>query len=316
MMKQMMKQFDLNWMRLLAGACGLFTILALTPVGVAQQGAAVQGGNVSAAATATAAPVAKTGLAANPAAKPAEEQEASASGKPASEGIKVHGHWVLQVKNADGTLGERREFDNSLVTDDNQVSGDQVLVGLLSGNISPGDPAVAFIQPPLPANISTSCAAVYLNVSGLVFTPGSTCYGLTTSASGMTADTNFVTGLSTTTYFTSPVKWVLSGNYTVPSGLVTISVVQTLLSTCTNKSVTFLGPGNNPNSFLGTSPDRTADIGSNACIPAGSSTSSTPSDYVYFATLTSTTITSGGVATPLTVTTGQLITVTVTISFS
>ena len=34
MMKQMMKQFDLNSMRLLAGASGLFTILALTPAGV------------------------------------------------------------------------------------------------------------------------------------------------------------------------------------------------------------------------------------------------------------------------------------------
>src|ERR1035437_9999398 len=99
--KEMMKQFDLNWMRLLAGVCGLFTILALTPVGVAQQAAAVQGGNASAAAPATAAPVAKTGLAVNPAAEPAEEQEVAAPGKSASEGIKVHGHWVLQVKNAD-----------------------------------------------------------------------------------------------------------------------------------------------------------------------------------------------------------------------
>lgn len=53
MMRQRMEQFNLNSMRLLAGVCGLFTIFALTPVVVAQQSAAVQGGNVSVAAPAT-----------------------------------------------------------------------------------------------------------------------------------------------------------------------------------------------------------------------------------------------------------------------
>ncbi len=31
-----------------------------------------------------------------------------------SEGIKVHGHWVIEVRNPDGTLASRREFDNAL----------------------------------------------------------------------------------------------------------------------------------------------------------------------------------------------------------
>ena len=30
------------------------------------------------------------------------------------EGIKVHGHWVIEVRNPDGGLVERREFDNAL----------------------------------------------------------------------------------------------------------------------------------------------------------------------------------------------------------
>jgi hypothetical protein len=33
----------------------------------------------------------------------------------AGEGIAVHGHWVIEVKNPDGTLVERREFENALV---------------------------------------------------------------------------------------------------------------------------------------------------------------------------------------------------------
>jgi hypothetical protein len=31
------------------------------------------------------------------------------------EGIKVHGHWIIEVKNPDGTRAQYREFDNHLV---------------------------------------------------------------------------------------------------------------------------------------------------------------------------------------------------------
>ena len=32
------------------------------------------------------------------------------------EGIKVHGHWTIEVRSADGSLVERREFDNALTS--------------------------------------------------------------------------------------------------------------------------------------------------------------------------------------------------------
>ncbi|MBI2860150.1 MAG: hypothetical protein HYX91_01425 [Chloroflexi bacterium] len=35
---------------------------------------------------------------------------------PPGEGIKVHGHWTIEVRNPDGTVAERREFDNALVS--------------------------------------------------------------------------------------------------------------------------------------------------------------------------------------------------------
>jgi len=54
-----------------------------------------------------------------------------------SEGIRVHGHWVIEVKNPDGSLAKRVEFENSLVTSTNypgaSLTGSQALVGVLSG---------------------------------------------------------------------------------------------------------------------------------------------------------------------------------------
>jgi hypothetical protein len=44
------------------------------------------------------------------------------------EGIKVHGHWTIEVRNADGTLVTHREFENSLWSG----GGDGVLVSALS----------------------------------------------------------------------------------------------------------------------------------------------------------------------------------------
>ncbi|MBC8273346.1 MAG: hypothetical protein H8E40_00025 [Chloroflexi bacterium] len=37
------------------------------------------------------------------------------SGGGTQEGIKVHGHWTIEVSDPDGTLVERREFDNAFV---------------------------------------------------------------------------------------------------------------------------------------------------------------------------------------------------------
>ena len=44
------------------------------------------------------------------------------------EGITVRGHWVIDVKNTDGTLASRTEFDNALVE-----AGQNTLAGLLMG---------------------------------------------------------------------------------------------------------------------------------------------------------------------------------------
>jgi hypothetical protein len=51
-----------------------------------------------------------------------------------SEGIKVHGHWTIEVRNPDGSLASHSEFENSLVQD----RGDEVLAGVLSNRFTVG----------------------------------------------------------------------------------------------------------------------------------------------------------------------------------
>lgn len=67
-----------------------------------------------------------------------EASEKTASGeKPAGDGkhtgIKVHGHWTIDVKNPDGTLAKHAEIENSLTP-----NGAAILAALLSRTVSPG----------------------------------------------------------------------------------------------------------------------------------------------------------------------------------
>lgn len=75
-------------------------------------------------------------------AQPAEEKTATAQNSSAKEdsqyggqheGITVHGHWSIEVRNADGTLATHREFENSLAG-----GGSYVLSTLLSRTNSVG----------------------------------------------------------------------------------------------------------------------------------------------------------------------------------
>lgn len=61
-------------------------------------------------------------------------QVAKAAASGPQEGIKVHGDWVIEVKNPDGTLAHRREFKNALET-----SGKYSLAQFLSRRESVGE---------------------------------------------------------------------------------------------------------------------------------------------------------------------------------
>ena len=306
-MKPMMKQSNSHGARLLVGACTLLMILSAAQAGFAQQAAQAQPRpNQQVAPAQTAAPVA-----ARPAAKPAGEAEkAPTPSKPGSEGIKIHGHWVLVVKNPDGKVVERREFDNSLVTTfqgSGYITGDQIITALLSGNATLGDPEIVFVSNlggvTAGTCFQTAVCDFFYTGSNSFFAPGHNNNNFGNQY------LTFESGLNITTNFSPAVSWVLTGGYTVLSnGSKSISGVGTMTSLCVSNASSFATSILDYSSPQGSFADRSADIGSKSCdandIPS--------TDHPWIGGLTYTVIPGG----PLAVVTGQVIQVTVTISFA
>ena len=84
----------------LTAACSVLLMLCAGQAGLAQQGEAKSA---------------------------AGEKVATAPAKPGVEGIKVHGHWIIDVRNPDGSLAQHRDFENSL------ADGGYFLTGAVSG---------------------------------------------------------------------------------------------------------------------------------------------------------------------------------------
>lgn len=306
-MKQSMKQFDLNSMRLIAVMCGLFTAVALVPASIAQQVSSVQGKNPAAAAKATAASTAKPA---------AEEEESAVPNSAGAQGIKIHGHWVLEVKNPDGKIVERREFNNSLVTAGGMITGDQILAALISGNAAPGGLAVAFISgPTTTAGLDFSS---FCDVGDSIQVPvptGIKCFGFYPAnsnvgniATNQQAIGQGETGLTNTVSFSPTTSIVLSGNYTVPAAMAaigTVNAVETYAGLCLSTTSTWASSGTR---FSGTGLPFQAggNLSPSACIP------NVVDEYSLAGVLTSTNVPGG----PLAVVANQIITVTVTLSFS
>jgi len=306
----MMKLSDVYPMRWLIALCGLAMLLMLPQSGVAQAvGAPAQNAPVgpiepistaSSATSQSAAPnaadartlasvpisslmagAAKT----TPAAQSGEEQEEAAKpGKPGQEGIKVHGHWIIDIRNPDGTLVEHRDFQNSLTS-----VGGYALVGLLSGQLSGGfwsidfyhylstspcgNNNICFILPSPSVNNEASTCAYYSCSFGLTVTTSYGCY---------------VGGSAP-----PPCVLTLNGSFTALNAGA-IDTVQTNLNYCAASNFSFL------TSSALTQP---ADVSPLTCSTATSANAS----GVPF---TSTTIT------PINVQSGQLIQISVAISFS
>ena len=73
------------------------------------------------------------GVAATAAAEEAEKMQSSdKSGM--NQGLKVHGHWEITVKNPDGSVAQHREFENSL-----SAGASTYLIGLLAGYFVSGN---------------------------------------------------------------------------------------------------------------------------------------------------------------------------------
>lgn len=133
--------------------------------------------------------------------------KARPSGGP-QEGIRVHGHWTIEIRNPDGTVVTRREFENALI----------------------GGPTLANI---LARVSSVSHWAVQISrVSGSPFPCGSTVCFITEAGSGFSPAGGAVFKNLTLTRSTS--KLTLSGNATASANS-EVSLVRTNLLTCDAK---------------------------------------------------------------------------------
>jgi len=141
----------------------------------------------------------------------ARGQAAKAPGGP-QEGIKVHGHWVIEVRNPDGGLVTRREFNNALV-------GADALVRVLSRTNSAGRWVISFSG----GSSSTPSPCT-----------GGTC--VITEGTGAVLFSNEVlvgTDLTLVPTTAAPANLVLKGSGTVPASG-TIGSVLTWFGLCPN----------------------------------------------------------------------------------
>jgi len=211
-------------------------------------------------------------------AAPAEAQ-ATAPNDAAHQGIKVHGHWTIDVKNPDGTLVEHRDFENSI-----QYDGQNYLVGLLSGYAVNGGYGIYFSN----ATASTTNAVC---TSGQY--PYCAIVQSTTAGPGIFACISYtcVGGLTVTPTFGLGPTIKLAGTITAPNAG-SIAQVFTSPAGCNAAgSTTYF-------------PTTVATITPAACMASNNSTS-------LGGTMTLATLSS-----PISVVAGQIIQISVTLSFS
>jgi hypothetical protein len=251
------KQHKSQFQNSLAGACGVLLIILAGQVGVAQQGAPVKpaaGATTAAAQTPAAAAKPIAAMSSAPQAN-SEEKEASATGKPAGGGIKVHGHWVIDVKNPDGTTADHRDFQNSLVIG----QGDGLLVGLLSGYLVPGDLAINLQGTACTSGGLSGCNIVAQNPSPAGQPGAFLCYIQDICSPSLTYNVVLAPNSGSTSI-------ILSGTiYTVVTG--TISTVGTAFNAC--DSVNGYVPG--PSTFV--APTKPSTLAPASCIGAPTSIS-------------------------------------------
>jgi hypothetical protein len=110
-----------------------------------------------------------------------------AQGKAPAEGIKVHGHWTIDVKNPDGTLVSHREFDNALQTD-GQTSlakilthGTNALGWVVMLADSSGNPVLILAEPALTTQNAFGQAIVQFPSNGVLNVTEATTSGKDTA---------------------------------------------------------------------------------------------------------------------------------------
>jgi len=214
------------------------SFLVLLAIALTYSGASFAQSNTGAtAADAKAAAPAQTATMAGetPAAKP--------GGRGSHDGIKVHGHWTIEVRNPDGTLVSHTEFENALCTTPSSNAqtaspyGDSVIANLLSGNYVTGGWNIQFGNPTIPSPVNQQLACGAQTLPSVQFAiaqsnaGSSPCLGF--AGPGLPAVLCSATLSQPTVTSSYPVTLTLSGSLTIPMGTsTTINAVGTFVSTC------------------------------------------------------------------------------------
>jgi hypothetical protein len=152
---------------------------------------------------------------------------ADSAGSGLQEGIQVHGDWVIEVRNPDGSLADRREFENALTG-----SGSEYLDRILWRDATVGEWAVAALHPSAPCPLG-GCAMT--EVGG-------------TKNWGFDPQQTFATLVRSTQV--NPNQFILTGNFdAVQNG--SIAEVHTLLCISTPPNLN-AGACNNYSTFTAT----------------------------------------------------------------
>ena len=192
------------------------------------------------------------------------------------EGLKMHGHWIIDIKNPDGTLAGHHDFQNSL-----SASAQGILIAILTGQMTPGNFMIAMGA----QTGNAPCVAVFqfCGIAQNLATSPATNYCSAYYCSGnLTVTSNYGT------LFSGPYSIVFAGSITANQAG-TIGTVYTIYNACANVPV-----GTNPTSPLNIT-------------PAGCVTN-TLNNWVGPL--------SAAAITPVAVANGQIIQVSVTITFS
>jgi hypothetical protein len=193
----------------------------------------------------------------------------------------MHGRWVIDIKNPDGTLVEHRDFENALEQD-----GQGLLIGLMSGYLIPGDYMI--VMGAQSGNAPCTATYQFCGIARSLSTyPGLGYCSVYYCATGLTYTYNLGTGGLNS----GPFSMVLAGSITA-NQTGTIGTVYSLISTCANIGYSTTA---NPSTLETSSPA--------SCV-----TQTSPEPWYGPLSLAS--------ITPVAVTAGQIIQVTVTITFS
>jgi hypothetical protein len=140
-------------------------------------------------------------------------------------GVEMRGHWVIDVKNPDGTIAEHRDFENTITG-----YGQELLVGLMSGYVVPSDYGI-FLQ--AASNSSpTPCAPVTSGFTGCGIVRSLTTLPASALCPNFTCFTSLTYAANLVDNTTSGSTFTLAGNFTA-SQAGTISSVTTMYGTCT-----------------------------------------------------------------------------------